>query len=279
MLLSKRIFFSAMLSGISCTFAFGEVPGSSHASELTQEYLSAIKTSHEYDLPTAKLVSLKEGQVAEMLTWTSYSYTPGSQVLSHEVWVVEAAEMKKHCDEILKQDNFEASNLRADLRVDELLGMPPPQDQTSNSASNSASDFVLIKVPVGRYIFTQKADQSNQADLSQSFNNFVLKAEIIRPCFTSGDVSSESCTYPDSKTFRAGDFVGSKAIPLSLSPYQRWIENIKTETADYPWTGLGYTYDWSPDNPSHIGLSEFILPIGSEVEVEKSLSIQEFCGK
>jgi hypothetical protein len=101
-----------------------------------------------------------------------------------------------------------------------------------------------------------------------------LQAQIIRPCFSSGDVSTSGCRYPDPKTFSKGVF--ESAVP-TLSPYQGWIEGIKAETDDYPWTGLGYTYDWNPENASHVGLSEFILPLGSSVDVEKVVSVQEFC--
>jgi len=44
----------------------------------------------------------------------------------------------------------------------------------------------------------------------------------------------------------------------------------------YPWTRLGYTYDWgSPD--TEIGLSEFVIRTGSEVVVHSVLSTQEYC--
>lgn len=43
----------------------------------------------------------------------------------------------------------------------------------------------------------------------------------------------------------------------------------------YPWTGLGYTYDWA-DNGMEYGLSEFILKNGAEVTVEKTYTNEEF---
>ncbi len=224
---------------------------------LRQEYLSAVRDAHDYALPSANLVSLKEGQVAEMVTWSAHSYAEGDQVLNHEVWVVTAHEMRGHCPELLKQADPEAT----DLRVNQLLGMPPSPDDSSR--------FVIIKVPVAPYIFLKA-----NADASPELSKPQLQAQIIRPCFSSGDVSTSGCRYPDPKTFSKGVF--ESAVP-TLSPYQEWIEGIKAETDDYPWTGLGYTYDWNPDNASHVGLSEFILPLGSSVDVEKVVSVQEFC--
>ncbi len=43
----------------------------------------------------------------------------------------------------------------------------------------------------------------------------------------------------------------------------------------YPWTRLGYTYDWA-DNDTEYGLSEFLILNGSEVEIEYTKSTEEF---
>ena len=239
--LSRFLTFSrwvkAALIGVALAsgFCFGNFSWAIEDSPLDQEYLSAVKAVHQRHLSPAKLVVLKEGQVAEVLTWTTDKYEPGPQpALTQEIWVVDAAQMKGRCPDLF------ASGGDPTERINQLLGMPPSAPQ----------HFELIKVPVTPYIFVKNK----------------LKAEIIRPCFSSGDVSRESCHY-----------LGKGAPEDSLSPYQQWIKSIDTETGSYPWTGLGYTYDWSPTNPSHVGLSEFILPVGSQVVVEKSVTPQEFC--
>lgn len=43
----------------------------------------------------------------------------------------------------------------------------------------------------------------------------------------------------------------------------------------YPWTGLGYTYDWA-DNGTEYGLSEFVIKANCEIRVEKTYSNEEF---
>ncbi|MGN0179516.1 MAG: DUF3089 domain-containing protein [Monoglobaceae bacterium] len=43
----------------------------------------------------------------------------------------------------------------------------------------------------------------------------------------------------------------------------------------YPWTRLGYTYDWA-DNGTEYGLSEYVLKNGSTVTVEKTYTNEEF---
>ena len=44
----------------------------------------------------------------------------------------------------------------------------------------------------------------------------------------------------------------------------------------YPWTQLGYTYDWNPENNTHVGLSEFILHSGSKVYIDKIIATEEY---
>lgn len=60
--------------------------------------------------------------------------------------------------------------------------------------------------------------------------------------------------------------------------YIEWFnENAQYsyEPHRYPWTGLGYTYDWA-DNGTEYGLSEFILKNGAHVTVEKTYTNEEF---
>ena len=44
---------------------------------------------------------------------------------------------------------------------------------------------------------------------------------------------------------------------------------------NYPWTRLGYTYDWA-DNGSEYGLTEFIVKSGADVKVEFTETTAEF---
>ncbi|MBU6351343.1 MAG: hypothetical protein KGS73_14490 [Chloroflexi bacterium] len=46
----------------------------------------------------------------------------------------------------------------------------------------------------------------------------------------------------------------------------------------YPWTRLGYTYDWS-NSASEVGLSEFVVAAGSTVAVEPVVENELDCVK
>jgi hypothetical protein len=66
----------------------------------------------------------------------------------------------------------------------------------------------------------------------------------------------------------------------TLSPaYIKWFNSLKESSygeKGYPWTRLGYTYDWGkPDNP--IGFSEFVITKGAKIEVKAVTSTNDYC--
>ena len=73
-------------------------------------------------------------------------------------------------------------------------------------------------------------------------------------------------------------FLDSK-INDSNAEYIMWFNEQKAESYDqggYPWTRMGYTYDWgNPD--SEVGLSEFVINKGSIIEVNGSYSLRDYC--
>ena len=53
----------------------------------------------------------------------------------------------------------------------------------------------------------------------------------------------------------------------------------------YPWTQLGYTYDWGvpedletdSDRPANVGLSEFVIRQGAPILVHSIQSVEDYC--
>lgn len=67
------------------------------------------------------------------------------------------------------------------------------------------------------------------------------------------------------------------------SLYVSWINNnrisryYQCELYDkYPWTQLGYTYDWNENNNSHVGLSEFVIGSDKNVIIKAIYSTNEY---
>ncbi|TAE60878.1 MAG: hypothetical protein EAZ76_05440 [Nostocales cyanobacterium] len=111
----------------------------------------------------------------------------------------------------------------------------------------------------------------NKYSTKTHFVEMWVKAEdLIRPCIDQ-EVNDASCNLlpvpvPDSS-------------PVIKAIYTNSYFNEKKEY--YPWSGLGYTYDWGNSQKPHVGASEFIInpttekPV--EVEVVSVIPTQEYC--
>lgn len=75
------------------------------------------------------------------------------------------------------------------------------------------------------------------------------------------------------------DFPVSDRFVTVSEEYRQWFHNLTQESygADgYPWTRLGYTYDWGNPN-NEIGVSEFVVRAGAEVMIHAVLNTIDYC--
>lgn len=101
------------------------------------------------------------------------------------------------------------------------------------------------------------------------FVEFWVKAEdLFRPC-PDAEIDDNHCQLCFDKT--------------SDPEHINWINKNRIGSYyacdlydKYPWTQLGYTYDWNPDNKTHIGLSEFVIKKHSKVIINKIYTTQEY---
>jgi len=68
--------------------------------------------------------------------------------------------------------------------------------------------------------------------------------------------------------------------------YQAWINGNRISRYypcalydKYPWTQLGYTYDWNPKNKTHVGLSEFVIRKNSKVIVQAIYTTAQYLNR
>jgi hypothetical protein len=75
------------------------------------------------------------------------------------------------------------------------------------------------------------------------------------------------------------DFPTSSHYVLVSDEHQTWFNELKSQSYEengYPWTRLGYTYDWgNPD--SEVGLSEFVVDIGAIVDIHSVSTMAAYC--
>ena len=92
---------------------------------------------------------------------------------------------------------------------------------------------------------------------------------LFRPCTDPDPTTSGPCT----ESFPAG---------ASLA-HRSWIADQALSSWQlpdgYPWTRLGYTYNWNPDSESVIGGSEYVVPEGAPVTVRGLDPLTRYCAK
>lgn len=74
------------------------------------------------------------------------------------------------------------------------------------------------------------------------------------------------------------DFPVSRWLTVDKA-YKSWFNDLRATSygpEGYPWTRLGYTYDWgNPDD--EVGLSEFVIRSGATVWVHSVSSLVDYC--
>ncbi|MEI6559597.1 MAG: hypothetical protein WCO00_14435 [Rhodospirillaceae bacterium] len=88
------------------------------------------------------------------------------------------------------------------------------------------------------------------------------------------------CANPDPAATSCGNTLAGPEA------FTRWfaetlISSYKLDPAiegsGYPWTRLGYTYDWDPAASSPRGAQEYVVPKGTRVVIRKIVPAQEYC--
>lgn len=90
---------------------------------------------------------------------------------------------------------------------------------------------------------------------------WIAPSEVIRPAYVT-DVTAQMVNGYDQITDPA---------------YQAWFDDniiYSYFASEYPWTRLGYTYDWSGVDPAY-GLTEFLVADGSRTEIAFTCSTEE----
>ena len=138
--------------------------------------------------------------------------------------------------------NFFKARPFTDTRIEQLLGLPPCYGNTK-----------IIEIFVSPIDLFRPSPDPETTD---------QEASVEFPWRTSRLV-----TYDTSRTIY-DDFC--ETTPC-YSDYETWFNNrrsgVYTASPPYPWTGLGYTYDWAHNSrysfttstTSHVGLSEFVV--------------------
>lgn len=162
-------------------------------------------------------------------------------------WVTVAPHLKSFCQDYVENHSDRPSAVT--LRLEQRLGMPPNASKTH---------FATYRI----------SDPLDQATL-------------VRPCGTP-DVTSQSCSVGP-PSCDAGD---AQCHAFEDFFYQQYYGSYGREAPiEYPWTSLGYTFDWGPDliglgaRISYVeyGESEYVMPPGAVATLVSVEPTMDYC--
>jgi hypothetical protein len=252
-----RTFFARVAPAVvlllaACTPAaspVGPAPAASIDAIYTQAIARAAVYAPEHVLPLFPAVPDADGNV-RVVTLTDWNYAPGTQTLEQDVWVTVVPEARDSCRSWRHEGDLV-------MRLRQLLGLRP---------ADSVAHFVEMTVPA-----------------ASMFRPAVDPAVTTRwPC-GEGQVGGGSCGLE---------------FPAGVDPaHERWMARQMLSawqvphgdpagTASgggrgalgYPWTRLGYTYNWHPGSPRY-GASEYLVRGGASVRVDSTYPIPAYCGR
>lgn len=141
-------------------------------------------------------------------------------------------------------------------------------------------DALFLFIPAQMRFFFQDALQAPSVERIEKLLGLPL--ETGKSVFAEAWVSLDNLVRP-SPDPEVGDHEAMLDFPRSqyliVNPIHkdwfndRWA-NIFVGLWPYPWTGLGYTYDWGAD--VHVGMSEYVVPVGQSIHVKKVYTNQEY---
>lgn len=165
------------------------------------------------------------------------------------LWVTIVPELQ---DFFQDKDSFPADLEAAKLRIRQLIGLP------LETPNNRKPALVEMWVDPGR-LFRPSPDPE------------IIDHEAVLEFSPS---SSPFLAFNSSMTIEEYNSDG----PNFVGTYEEWFDNLKNSSYNgsdpYPWTRLGYTYDWNT-NTSEVGLSEFVVLGNSTVKVESIIRTED----
>jgi hypothetical protein len=161
--------------------------------------------------------------------------------VNHYVWVSSPVQLWQLCNG--KPD--------AVLAIQQILGLPP---QANPQPGNEWHVFVFR----------------------------VKRSALFRPC-PGGEVPSGASGGPRCLSGRSVDpSLDNDTARFLLQQF--WTAHHVSFQSEgktsfgYPWTAMGWTYNWDPASETHVGISEFVVRKGTCAQTIQSFGPAEFCG-
>ena len=163
-------------------------------------------------------------------------------------WVTIDPHLRRFCRDYVS--NHSDAPRAVTLRLEQRLGLPPAASKTH---------FVTFEI-----------------------TNPTGGRTLFRPCGDT-EVTDRTCNLGPPKPCTEGDTVCHARRDFFFEQY--YDSYGREAPVEYPWTSLGYTFDWAPSAPGlgqeigfvTVGESEYVVPAGVDMKVLKIEETMSFC--
>ncbi|MDJ0633631.1 MAG: hypothetical protein QNJ34_10625 [Xenococcaceae cyanobacterium MO_188.B29] len=178
-----------------------------------------------------------QGDLLKVATFTNHKYEVGStEPQPVDLWVTVVPELKNFCT------GYDATGENLVLRLEQLLGLPPSHKKSKNIVEFWVAPQDIFRPTPDPEI----TDREAELEFRQS-NNFLIVSEEYKDWYNN-----------------------------RLNEFNSQLKDMKPDKIPFPWTRLGYTYDWG-ESENHIGLSEFVVRKGADIEIDSVSTVNEYC--
>jgi hypothetical protein len=230
----------------ACGTAVGPTVSPAPAPSAADVYADAMYQAAMYEarnvLPLVPAVPDPAGMV-RVVSLKSGAWSPGDTTLTADVWVTVVPEVRDSCDDWAQDEQA--------MRLRQLLGLQPTQP---------VAYFMEMTVPATS-LFRPAADPS--------ISTSTLCDTALNPdC----GLQFPNGVSPAHVAWMANQMLSSWKLPNGYpeSGVGEW------QRLGYPWTRLGYTYNWHPGSPRY-GASEYVIRPGTRVTVTSVSTIADYC--
>lgn len=208
-----------------------------------KQYNDAVIKSAVYEHDNLRpLYPLKfdaAAMTATVVTLTTFEYELGTQTVPVYLWVTAVPEVKDKCKDFTDPDLA--------LRLRQFFGLQPEA---------KIRNFVTIKVRAG--------------DIFRPAPNPIATTQWL--CFDPQHDMTCGELFPDWASADHRTWIGNKMLTAYI------VSGDHNGAYSYPWTRLGYTYDWKPGADKY-GASEYVIRPGSVIQVTEKKLYTEYCGR
>lgn len=190
------------------------------------------------------LLALPAGDSVTMVSWVTDQRLPcAKDTLPCDMAVGENrlwVTLDGEVQALCRRWNLKGDALRS--RIEQLLGLP-----TNSPVQFQKTQFVLLEIP---------RDRVERPCLG------VIEGTGGQPVCT---INVQAGTTPEMRNFVGQQMAAAYMVDSPNGP-------------GYPYTRLGYTYDWAQDAlPSHYGASEFVVAPGTTAKAVRIIATDDYC--